>query len=174
MNVTRCRERLSYTAMSLFVAWHCCAMIVAPAPRSDLWQLMQQLQQPYLTLFRLNNAWSFFAPEVPRGTILRYRVEDSGGTSHTVDPTAELNRLSPAYVWFTSWFDEIVHDPERFGDAAAQYFCRKHSALTPVSITLLRLRQEEFLPKDQLAGRHPLHPDFLTETTLKQVTCADR
>jgi hypothetical protein len=174
MSFTRWREPLAYSGMSLLVAWHSCAMIFGPAPESGISLAAQRLQQPYLTLFRLDNAWSFFAPEVPAGTIFRYVVEDRHGTSHTFDPTGGLGGRSPAYVWFTSWFDEIARAPEVFGDAAAQFYCRKHAALQPVSVTLLSFRQKQFLPEDHLAGRHPLHPDFLTETKLKQVACPRR
>jgi hypothetical protein len=174
MNSKRWWEPLTYAAMSIFLVWHSCAIIVTPAPTSDIRMLVQRLQQPYLTLFRLDNAWSFFAPEVPSGTILRYVVEDPDGNRHPFDPASELSRRSPAYVWFTSWFDEVVNRPEVFGDAAAKFFCRRHASLRPVSVTLLSYEQNRFLPKDHLAGRHPLHPDFLTETKVKQVACPDR
>lgn len=171
MNSTRWRERLGYTAVSLFLIWHCCAMIVAPAPTSDLWALAQRFQKPYLTLFRLNNSWSFFAPEVPWGTFLRYVVEDSGGASHSFDPINQLSGLSSSYIWYASWFDEVVNRPDLFAESAGKFFCRKHASLHPVSVTLVGIRQKRFLPKDQLAGRHPLDPAFLDQTMLKQVTC---
>lgn len=171
MNLTRWRERLGNTAVSLFLMWHCCAMIVTPAPTSDLWALAQRLQKPYLALFRLNNTWSFFAPEVPAGTLLRYVVEDARGTSHMFDPISEQSGLSPTYIWYASWFNEIVHKPDVFAEGAGKFFCRKHTSLRPVSVTLLGFRQRRFLPKDQLAGLHPLDPAFLSETKLKQVTC---
>lgn len=163
--------RLGSAAVTLFLLWHCCAMIVTPAPTSDLWRLAQRLQRPYLDLFRLNNTWSFFAPEVPSGTILRYVVEDLSGTHHTFDPISELSGLSSAYIWHASWFDEIVSQPEVYAEGAGKFFCRKHASLRPASVTLLGFRQKRFLPKDQLAGRHPLDPAFLSETRLKQVTC---
>lgn len=171
MNSTRWRERLGYAAASAFLIWHCCAMIVAPAPASDLRALAQRLQKPYLALFRLDNTWSFFAPEVPAGTFLRYVVEDSGGTSHAFDPISMLSGLSPSYIWYASWFDEVVNKPELFAEGAGKFLCREHASLHPLTVTLIGIRQKPFLPKDQLAGLHPLDPAFLSATPLKQVTC---
>ena len=57
------RERVTYTAMSLFVAWHTLAMVVAPAPStSDLIKGLRIVLDPYLHFFKLDNEWGFFAP----------------------------------------------------------------------------------------------------------------
>ncbi len=51
------RERMIYAAMSLFVAWHTLAMIVAPAPgESDLIKGLRIVLDPYLHFLRLDNS----------------------------------------------------------------------------------------------------------------------
>lgn len=92
------RERLTYTAMSLFVAWHTLAMLVAPAPESsEIVQKLRPLLQPYLTLFFLDNNWGFYAPGIGPGREFRYVVKDGTGHSHTFVPAAERNWFFPAY-----------------------------------------------------------------------------
>src|SRR5439155_16029727 len=52
------RQRLTYLAMSLFVAWHTLAIIIAPTPTgSGLVQSLRSLVQPYISFFRLDNQW---------------------------------------------------------------------------------------------------------------------
>ena len=48
------RQRLTYLVMSVFVAWHTLAMVIAPAPDSSvLVGTLRAALQPYLTLFKL-------------------------------------------------------------------------------------------------------------------------
>src|SRR5947209_12412850 len=61
------RQRLTYLAMSLFVGWHTLAIFVSPTPTaSGMVQSLRSLVQPYISFFRLDNQWSFFAPNVGR------------------------------------------------------------------------------------------------------------
>ena len=96
------RERVTYTAMSLFVAWHTLAMVVAPAPgSSDLIKGLRTVLDPYLHFFRLDNQWNFFAPDVgeqgrdPLGIVLRYVIEDDAGKLHRFDPARRSELVSP-------------------------------------------------------------------------------
>ena len=76
MSSTPWRDRLTYLAMSLVVAWHSFAMVVGPAPgNSTLVQSLRPLVQPYISLFRLDTSWNFFAP-VGKHTQFRYVIED--------------------------------------------------------------------------------------------------
>ncbi len=55
------RERVAYAAMSLFVAWHTLAMIVAPAPdTSDLIRGLRVVFEPYLDFFGTRQRVEFF------------------------------------------------------------------------------------------------------------------
>jgi hypothetical protein len=72
------RERLACAAMSLLIVWHTLAMGIAPAPESAITASARPLFDPYLTLFRLDNNWAFFAPgralpgfEAYRSVVLR-------------------------------------------------------------------------------------------------------
>jgi hypothetical protein len=169
------RERLTYTAMSVFVCWHTLAIVVAPASDSSVTvQSLRLLLQPYLTLFALDHkddSWRFFAPEVNKPTLLRYLVKDASGKNHMFVPTAELNWLHPAYIWFRDLYGTILESPDDYGDTFASVFCREHASLRPVSIAILKIEQGEFQPEDHLNGKHPLDAEFVTVSTVKRVRC---
>lgn len=96
------RERLSYAAMSLLVIWHTLAMVVAPSPDSELTWSARKLFEPYLTLFMLENGWSFFAPDVSSHPEFRYIVEDAAGQRHTFVPSERWNQFR--LTWVRDWY----------------------------------------------------------------------
>src|ERR1035438_9528732 len=106
------RERLTYIAMSVFVAWHTLAMVIAPAPDSDVTKSLQIVLQPYLTLLRLDSQWQFFAPTVSEGSRFRYDIQDRTGKIHTFMPAEELSWFHPNFIWFRSWYYRIMDDPD--------------------------------------------------------------
>lgn len=174
VNAIQWRNRLTFAAMSLVVGWHSLAMVVAPAPNgSATIQSLRLLLQPYLSFFRLDTPWNFFAP-VGKHAQFRYVVEDAAGNKHTFVPTEESNLSLPRYVWwreFKYFYDGVMESPESRGDAAGALLCRKHAALQPLSVTLLELREEDFRPEDRLRGKSPLDPEFVSVNTLIRVEC---
>ena len=168
------RQRLIYTAMSVFVAWHTLALVVAPAPDSAMAQSFRDLLHPYLVLFRLDNKWDFYAPEIAHGRQFRYDIEGASGNHHSFVPTEELSWCHPDYWWFRAWYDAVMDYPETYADHFAALLCRKHAALHPISIDLLMLQVGDFSPEDYLSGKHPLDSDFVSLTTVKHVICPDR
>ena len=168
------RERLIYTVMSVFVGWHTLAMAVAPASdASDTAKSLRLLFQPYLTLFTLDHQWAFFAPSVPQGTQLQYVIKDASGESHTFVPSAKWNWFHPGYIWFKDSYEAILDSPDDYTDTFAALFCREHASLRPVSISFLKVEEEDFKPEDHLNGKHPLDPEFVTMSTVKKVKCPD-
>jgi hypothetical protein len=168
----RWRARLTYAAMSAFVAWHTLATVLGPAPdTSGTAKGLRAAFQPYLSLFRLDNQWDFFAPNVGRGFQLRYIVEDSAGNHHPFVPDRELSQFHPGFFWFRSWYYAVIDESATYADSAAAYFCRKHAALHPVAIILLDAEQKDFTPEDRVNGKHPRDPEFVTVSTVKKVEC---
>jgi hypothetical protein len=172
------RERVTYVAMSLFVAWHTIAMVVAPAPStSDLIKGLRIVLDPYLHFFKLDNEWNFFAPDVgeegrdPLGVILRYVIEDEAGTLHRFDPGAGLNWFHPSSIWFPGWYHAVLESPDDFGEEFAALFCREHAELHPVTITLLEVDEQSYGPLDRLRGKQPLDPEFVKVVTVKSFEC---
>jgi len=127
--------------------------------------------QPYLSFFRLDNLWDFFAPNVGRGSQFRYIIEDDRGNHHPFAPTQNLNWFHPTFFWFWSWFNAVVANPEIYADSAADYLCHKHASLHPVSVIMLEAEGGDFAPEDQLAGKRPTDAEFVTINTVKQVPC---
>lgn len=165
------RDRLGYLAMSLFIGWHAVAIVIAPAPDdSPLVQSSRVLFWPYLTLFRLENTWAFFE-HVPRSPQFRYVIQDVAGKEHTFAPIEDFKWFHPRWNWFERSYWAIMEYPEFYGDYFAAAFCRQHAELNPVSITLLMVVEQEFWPGDQLAGHHPLDPEFVTVNPLLSADC---
>ncbi len=167
------RERLTYAAMSVFVAWHSIALIVAPAPASSATQGLRVALQPYLSLLRLDNPWNFFAPYFGsmHTSQFRYVIEDKTGKELTFMPEAEFGRFDPGYFWFRGWYNAIIDNPEDYAGIAAALYCHKHASLNPASITLLEIQENDFTHTDLLVGKQRWDPEFVTGKTIKHVTC---
>lgn len=166
------RERLTYIAMSVFLAWHTAATIVAPAPNNSAMMVaIRPIFEPYLKLLRLDNPWDFFAPSVEYGAELRYVVEDAAGTRHTFVPSDSLSWYHPNYFWSRSWYYGIMDDPDVYADGAAAFLCQKHTELRPASITFFEYQQSDFTPDDHRSGKRPTDPEFVTARSLKRVPC---
>jgi hypothetical protein len=168
------RERIAYAAMSLLIVWHTGAMVVAPAPDSVMTLTLRRLFQPYLTLFAIDNNWAFFAPNVRAGALLRYVVEDAAGQRYSFAPSVELSRFNPTTLWFKDRDQAILDYPVAYADAAGASLCRRHAALHPVTVTLLRVEQKEYWPKDRLSGKQILDPEFVDVEPLKTVSCPSK
>jgi hypothetical protein len=165
------RQRLTYLLASAFLAWHVLAMVIAPAPYDSVSvRTLRAALQPYLTLFRLDNPWNFFAPTID-GSQLRYALEDAAGARRTVSPTEGLSWVNPDYIWFRAWHYAIIDNPEIYADSAAALLCRKHASFHPVSITFLWYQQRGFTPADQVHGKHPMDPEFVTINPRATVKC---
>ena len=169
------RERLIYLGMSLFVAWHTIAMLLGPMPDSLISRRLRILWGPYLTLFRLDSSWSFFAPEIGKHSQFRYAIHDADGKEYVFVPANDLNPFHPRYRWFNLVYRGVfMENPELFGDAPIALLCRKHASLHPISVTLFQVQEErDFWPEDQLDGKHPLDPEFATEYRLRSEACPD-
>jgi hypothetical protein len=166
------RERLAYIAMSAFIVWHTLAMVIAPAPdASPSAQALRGVVQPYLTLFRLDNLWDFFAPNVNRLSDLHYIIEDAAGNEHSFAPGADLKWFYPTSIWFKAWFYAVMEEPELYADRAGEIFCRQHADLHPTAVTLLEYQEGIIAPEDHLAGKRPLDDEFVSVNTVKRVSC---
>jgi hypothetical protein len=165
------RERLTYAAMSAFVAWHTFAMIIAPAPDSEITRVARAALQPYLTFFRLDNQWDFFAPTVGEGARLRYDIQDSNGKVHVFLPASELRWYHPDFLWFRSWYYRIIDDPDNFAEGAAAVLCRKHAELRPLAITFYEIQEEKFTREDYLSGKQRMDAGFFSVYMLRGLRC---
>jgi hypothetical protein len=160
--------------MSLLVAWHTLAMVVATSPDSDLTDSARRLFNPYLTLLRLDNQWGFFAPNVGRGSQFRYVVEDAAGTRHTFIPAEKLNRFHPTSIWMRDRYIAVMEYPDTYADAAGAAFCQEHAALKAVSVTLVQIEQKDFFPVHLLSGKQHLDAEFVDVKTIKTVPCSGK
>jgi hypothetical protein len=168
------RERLTYTAMSVFVGWHAVAMMIAPAPDgSGFVKSLRGLFEPYLTLFRLDNAWDFFAPNVGKGSQFRYVIKDASGEGHVFVPHPKLSWFHPSYIWFKDWYETLMDHPDVYGEAFAKLFCKEHASLKPVSVMFQEVAEQDYWPEDRLAGKNPMDPEHVKVNTVKTFKCPD-
>lgn len=168
----RWRGPIVYGLMSAFVAWHATSLIVGPAPQeSTIARVVKPLVDDYLDLIFLNVEWGFFAP-LGMTSEFRYIVVDGVGKRHTFRPTWGLAWYHPSKLWIKDRYRTIAQHVDVYGDRVIAEYCRKHAALKPVEIILIELTQEkEFLPKDHLAGKTALDPEFGTTQTLRTGKC---
>lgn len=169
------RDRLVYGAMSLIVGWHSLAMIVAPMPDDSApVKMFRSILQPYLSLFRLDNKWNFFAPSVGKHLQFRYVVEDAKGHQHVFIPVLEPSESIAHYVmWreFKYFYEGVMEAPDLRGYAIAPKLCKRHASLQPISISLLQVQEEVFSPDDYLRGHRPQDPEFMTVNVLAKIDC---
>jgi hypothetical protein len=165
------RGRLTYVAMSMLVAWHTLAMIFAPVQHTRAGvRALRSVLHPYLTLFALDNYWTFFAPNIDGGYQFRYRLEEADGTHFMFIPINDVSMYSPYFWWIRQMQDAIVYDPDT-ADVAGRLLCRKHASLDPIAVTLMEIEKKDFNPEDYLRGSHPLDPEFVKEKIVKRVPC---
>jgi len=174
------RGRLIYTVMSVFVGWHTIAILAGPVPDVDsgrwprlnvVFDAIRTPFKPYLTSFRLDGSWGFFAPNVRNSSWFRYVVEDAIGKRHVYEPTMPLRRFDPLFFRIEHQYLELMDYPEEVGDSAAAMLCRKHASLQPVAISYVEVKQKDFRPDDYRSGKGPLDAAFVTVNPLKRVEC---
>jgi len=172
METNTLRRSAVFALMSAFLAWHSLAILVAPVPpeATGLRPLLDLLT-PYLEFLSLDNNWDFFAPNVRRGYQFRYVVMSADGTARTFVPIEDVSWFNPNYWWVRQWQDAIVNDTDLNGDQAVALLCRKHAALHPTAIALVKVEQKTFSPADWLAGKRPFDPGFLTAQKVTYVEC---
>jgi hypothetical protein len=133
--------------------------VISPAPESTaLSQALRFWYQPYLTLFRLDNMWEFFAPNIGGASQLRYNIEDDAGESQSFVPTEGLIWFHPSYFWIRSWSEAVTTNFGLYGASGAAALCRKHAALHPISITLLEYHEAKIYASGSLERREPHGP----------------
>ena len=115
-----------YSLMSAFIAWHCLAMVIGPAPKSYIADTARAIFRPYLELFGFNNPWDFYAPRIGYGHQFHYVIEDTVGKSHDFSPTDELSWFHPSFWWFRAWYETIGDFPGLLGPSFVKLVCKKH------------------------------------------------
>lgn len=169
----RWRSRLTYSLMSMMVAWHTTAMLIAPAPKNYATAAVRRVFAPYLEVLRLDNPWDFYAPVVGYGHVFRYVIEDKDGRQYTYTPLDDVSWFHPAYWWFAAWYEAIWQDPQTFAGAFIATVCRKHELLRPSAVRLIGIQQKNFTPNDYFNGHQPLDDDFVAENDIGGAQCPD-
>jgi hypothetical protein len=174
MNAKQWRSRATYLAMSVVVAWHSLAIVIAPMPESSATaRSLRALLQPYLSLLRLDNKWNFFVPP-GNFTHLRYVVEDADGQQHVFIPAeAPSGSIARYAMWreFKYLYEGVMEIPDVRAGPIAAILCREQASLKPASITFLQVQELDFTPDDYLQGHRRFDPQFISVAPLATVKC---
>jgi hypothetical protein len=166
------RRRLTYLAMSAFVAFHTFVMVIMPNS-SATGESLRALLRPYLSLLALEGTWTFFAPSVGKDSQFRYVVEDAAGREHTFVPLKDARWVLPSYYWIRGLHYAVIDDPDKFGGYFAAMACRQHASLKPISVMMVEVKEQDFRPENYLSGKGRFDPEFVIENPLKQIECRD-
>jgi len=147
------------------------AILIGPAPGSELMGTVYPYFRPYLRALALDTRWAFFAPNPTRGRTLRYTVEDAQGARHEFRPTESLARWEPGYFRLTTLYAALRPDAPALVASAGRYLCRRHAALAPRSVTFVLRDGRVVTPEEYLAGARPLDDGHVEERLLPEVAC---
>src|SRR5262249_31066099 len=134
----------------------------------------RSIQQPYLTLLKMDNQWSFFAPKVGRGGESRYVVEASDGKRHVFQESETPRRsLSHLFMWreWKYFYDKLNDFADTRGYQVAGMLCKQYADLKPRSITFLRVDEKDFTAEDYRQGYRPQDSRFINVRTVASYDC---
>jgi hypothetical protein len=122
-------------AVSLWLAFHLCAIIIAPAavaPASELARDVCGFFQPYLGALYLDHGYHYFAPEPAESTLLAYVAEREDATlvrGRIPDRTTQPRLLYHRYFMLTEHMNDAPEDVERlWHESYAEHIAREHGA----------------------------------------------
>lgn len=161
-----------YVLASLFLIWHTLALVIGPAPGSELMSKIYPAFVPYLNGFNLNNQWGFFAPDPHAGSLLRYGLETRDGERQVFHLTENLGREDADFLRYTSLYLTLIRQPQSYMKAAAKYLCRRHRALKPLAIQFFAGHQLRIGPEQFVAGSRPLQDDYMSVEYFEPIACA--
>ena len=162
-------------AVSLWLAFHVSAIIIAPAsvaPSSDLVRSAWAVYRPYLQVLYLNHGYHFFAPEPDPSTLLAFAAERDDGTvvrGRIPDRAIQPRLLYHRHFMLTEHMARRRRSSRRSGTAPTpQHLGHKYGA-TRVSLT----RQTHLLPTMEMVrqGVRLDDPASYTEQPLGVFRC---
>jgi hypothetical protein len=160
-----------YILASIFVVWHCGALIIAPAPASFIVNEAHSWYEPYLALLNLNNGWAFFAPEPRTGAFMRYTITDQDGNEYLFDFNDQLNQEMAVFQRYTSMLETWSQEIEPYTESAGLYLCQQHKNLNPVQIQFKFYHINIITPEAYMQGARPLDEGNLALEDLNPISC---
>jgi hypothetical protein len=160
-----------FIAMSLFVAWHAFATLLAPAPASYLKAEILPLFQPYLRLLHLNSQWAFFSPDPSYGRTVRYTLIDADGAERPQSWVDAWPRGDAAYLRMTTLAAALTAENAALVESTARRLCRQHAADKPRAVRFELHQQLLVTPDAHLGGARPFHPQYVESSSLDSILC---
>lgn len=166
MRLLKQRSALWCGLISLFVIWHIGALLIAPAPPSDLVRKFYPAFRPYLSWLWLHTEWSLFGPDPDPGRMLRAHLVGANGETHTLALTESLRWRDPAYFRLTTLYNRIHPSMPENITAGARYLAGQHRDWNVREVRFEIVRQMTMRPEWYLKGERPLDPDYLESVPL--------
>lgn len=170
-------RRLGYALFSLFILWHVAAItIVGPFSKSYLRDGLMQVFGGYLSFFKLDRSWPFYAPNPAYGRIMRYETIDGDGKRALYPLTQARDKFDHAYFRYTNFYFYLFNNPQYskargYDVSVARYLCGQHANDKTVAINFIVLNQKRLTYLDYQQGKRPQDPDFLTQKEFGPYPC---
>jgi len=171
-------RKVGLSLMSVFIVWHVIAIcVVGPSHPHYLRSGLIGIYQDYLAVFKLNGPWSFYAPNPPFGSIMRYETVSTSGEIRTYPLTEAYHKFDHAYVrninFYLYFFSDSVYTKQQgYDKSVARYLCAQHEGSDVSEIIFRRYRQKRFTFGDYQKGRYPLDDEFLKHSVHGPYPCA--
>ena len=128
-------QRFFRRLLSIWLLFHCAAIVIAPAavsPSSDLVQEAWGWFQPYLQVLYLDHGYHFFAPEPAESTLLLYEAKRPDGTfvrGHIPDRSTQPRLLYHRYFMLTEHMNDAPEElANLWHESYAGHIGRKYGA----------------------------------------------
>jgi hypothetical protein len=164
-------------AISVWLAFHVAAIIVAPAsvrPSSPLVDAVWLLFHPYLQLLYLNNGYHFFAPEPGESNLLAYTATREDGT--VIEGRIPNRQIVPRLLYHRHFMltEQMNSGPPELEQpwyrSYAEHIAQKYAA-KKVTLT----RQIHFLPTMEMvrSGIRLDNPESYQNRPLGEFECGN-
>lgn len=172
-----CKRRWLRRLVSVVLAYHLAAIIIAPAavsPSSQVVQSTWRYFRPYLQFFYLNHGYHFFAPEPGSSTLVGYTLEFPDGTTQVgrfphrgIAPRLLYHR----HFMLSEFLGFIPDDEEQpWHRSYAHHLCRTYGA---TKVSLSRINHMLPTPEAIREGRTLDDSEGFTEVPLGSYSCDD-
>lgn len=163
--------------LSIFIVWHALAIVfVGPFSYSHLRSSLMTYFHGYLTFFRLDHSWPFYAPNVFRGSILKYETTSQSGETKIYPLTQAKKKFNHAYFRYTNFYSYLFSDLEYtkkrgYDKEVVRYLCSRHDE-NITQINFILLLQKPFSHVDYQNGKRPLDKEYLEKSVIGPYSCS--
>lgn len=167
-------KRAKRVLVSLFLVFHCTAMMTAPFPINRLRNYIYPPFEAYLHLLYMENYWAFFAPGPLFGRVVSYRLETVDGRTITAPITARIDKRDPNFFRLSGIFDKTSKAYPDYVRSYALHICALSKKLSPKRVQFLSREPKLITEALYRVGRRPSEDDFGKVVELDWIDCSGK